>query len=65
MKEKYKLNVAFGENEADSAETLGFVNENKDLWKIKTFNTEAERNAYIQGVEDMNGWLAVYWEKAN
>jgi hypothetical protein len=27
-------------------------------WDLKEFQTLAERKAYIQGMEDMNGWMS-------
>ena len=32
-----------------------------DVRKIG-FNSEEERNAYIQGLEDAQGWIEVYYE---
>ena len=31
--------------------------------KKEAFDTEAERDAYIRGLEDASGWMEVYWEK--
>lgn len=63
---KFWLKVVFGESACraflDNPRTsksklkeLGYVS------KIG-FNSEEERNAYIQGLEDAQGWLEVYYE---
>lgn len=62
---KYQLKIAFGEKQAREIEEDGFLQDNSKYWTIKEFNSSIEREAYIRGIEDMTGWLEVYWEKSN
>lgn len=73
-KGKYKLLAAFGTTFADYVSEHGFKkfvrdkNKKEELaddpgeFKRLTFSTEAERQAYINGVEDMDGWEDHYIE---
>lgn len=62
MKKKYKVVVIFGENAATSYFEGGLYAAkdcilNGDGMIIKKeFDTEAERNAYIEGCKDNDGW---------
>lgn len=66
MAKKFKLKVVLGEDACRKAEdtkaTYAMLRELGDA-KKETFDTEAERDAYIRGLEDASGWMEVYWEK--
>ena len=58
--------VIFGEESVRKYEDLGIdekisLDELKDLGDVKIvmFDTTAERNAYVQGIEDTAGWLEI------
>jgi len=64
---KFKLKAVFGEDASREViehpkTTYAKLRELGDVKKM-SFETEAEREAYIQGLEDAQGWMEVYWEK--
>lgn len=66
MAKKFKLKVVLGTGACRKAEdkktTYTKLRELGDA-KKESFDTEAEREAYIRGLEDASGWMEVYWEK--
>lgn len=64
VSERYAVYVAFSEEAADAVhnadeDALSDILEGDkehDLFKIRTFATKAEMNAYIQGLDDLDGW---------
>lgn len=61
---KFKLYIAFGREATDYVDDHGWkkgLKSRKDEVQgnvhLKSFNTHEERAAYIQGVEDANGWM--------
>ena len=66
---KYELMVVFGTEAVnafvyDGMEKAQQCVENGDgNIIIKSFDTEAEREAYCQALEDSSGWMEYYWEK--
>lgn len=66
---KFRLNILFGEiavhaydrHESDSPKTVSQeIEERTDgcyAYKELTFETEGERNAYLQALEDSSGWF--------
>lgn len=64
---KFHLKVILGESACDAFNdnpktTYGKLRELGNAKKM-SFNSEAEREAYIQGLEDAQGWMEVCWEK--
>ena len=67
MGKKFRLKVVFGEDATREVTehpktTYAKLRELGDAKKI-SFDSEAEREAYIQGIEDAQGWMEVCWEK--
>lgn len=59
---KYKVYVAFGSDltkaifEQDS-DTIEAEIDEPESFKVREFNTKAEANAYIKGLDDACGWM--------
>lgn len=70
-KKKFKTVVIFGETAAkaygweDMEKMCSLVREGDASLGVREFDTEAERKAYILGIDDADGWLgaAVLSEK--
>lgn len=68
---KFKLNIIFGEEAADEAADYGYKKTAKkiNLGKLDgsvneyEFDSEKDRGAAIQMLNDADGWLGTYWEK--
>jgi hypothetical protein len=68
---RFKLTAVFSREAQDIVEerSLTAMKRNKAFtrgheWKEKSFKTEAEMQAYIDGLDDGNGWTSeVYWVK--
>lgn len=62
-KRKFKAVVIFGETAAnaygweDMKKMCSLVREGEGSLSVREFGTEAERNAYILGIDDADGWL--------
>lgn len=52
-----ELEIVFGSEDTSSVED-GHAPETLDNYHMKRFATERERNAYLEGVDDMDGWAA-------
>lgn len=58
---KYKVTVIFGEYAAKAymSDGVAGIEEHLDEGQlsVREFDTEAERKAYIMGIDDADGWL--------
>ncbi|MBQ8713105.1 MAG: hypothetical protein IJ551_09860 [Prevotella sp.] len=61
VKEKFKVTIIFGENAAKAYMSGGVEEMSEHMSEgslaVREFDTEAERKAYIMGVDDSDGWL--------
>lgn len=58
----FKLNVAFGTENVQIAETNGFAS-SAFYYETKAFKTQPELNAYVDGLNDSNGWDKFHLEE--
>lgn len=62
-RKKYAVVVVFGEEAAnaygwgDMKRMYGLIREYNGSLTKRTFDTEAERKAYIRGIDDADGWI--------
>jgi hypothetical protein len=56
--QKIELAVVFGTEFTSQLEYPGVIPENLDTFTLKTFDTEAEKQAYLEGISDMDGWAS-------
>ena len=61
-----RVYVGFGEDmskalaDQEYEEVVKLINEPGNQLTYRDFETEAEANAYIQGINDMDGWLGCW-----